>query len=72
MHAAFSSLCALTSCAATWRPCLGLALPPPMQLSDLTAMYKSRLTTEGYKEFVALVKQVARMEPGTKYLVLKD
>ncbi|KAI3426211.1 hypothetical protein D9Q98_008587 [Chlorella vulgaris] len=41
-------------------------------LADLTAMYKSRLTPEGQKQFVLLVRQVARMEPGTKYLVLKE
>jgi len=35
-------------------------------------MFKSRLTPEGQKQFVQLVKQVAKMEPGTKYLVLKE
>jgi hypothetical protein len=35
-------------------------------------MYKPRLSQQEFKEFVGLVKQVARMEPGTKYLVLKD
>jgi hypothetical protein len=42
------------------------------QLADLTSMYKARLTPEGHKQFVLLVKQVARIEPGTKYLVLKE
>ncbi|PSC70431.1 transcription initiation factor IIF subunit alpha isoform X2 isoform A [Micractinium conductrix] len=41
-------------------------------LADLTAMYKSRLGPDGTKQFVQLVKQVAKMEPGTKYLVLKE
>ncbi|KAL4438167.1 hypothetical protein ABPG77_010528 [Micractinium sp. CCAP 211/92] len=41
-------------------------------LADLTAMYKSRLTPEGQRQFVQLVKQVAKMEPGSKYLVLRE
>lgn len=53
----------------------GTALRPgpcPPQLADLTAMYKSRLTPEGQRQFVQLVKQVAKMEPGSRYLVLKE
>lgn len=46
---------------------------PPEQLADLTAMYKARLSgPEGTRAFVQLVKQVAKMEPGSKYLVLKE
>ena len=46
--------------------------PIALQLADLTAIYKSRLTPEGHKQFVQLVKQVAKFEPGSRYLVLKD
>ena len=47
--------------------------PAPLtQLSDLTSLYKARLTPDTSKAFVALVKQVARIEPGSKYLVLKE
>ncbi|KAI7843503.1 hypothetical protein COHA_002746 [Chlorella ohadii] len=42
-------------------------------LADLTAMYKARLAgSEGTKAFVQLVKQVAKMESGSKFLVLKE
>lgn len=45
----------------------------PQQLADLTAQYKARLSgVEGQRAFVQLVKQVARIEPGSKYLVLKE